>query len=100
GYRWRRCDVDGGSCTSIAGATDTSYTATAADVGHTLRVVVAATNAGGTDTATSAATPEIVAQPPANTARPEIAGTARDGETLAAQTGEWAGTAPLHFAYR
>ena len=98
-YRWRRCDADGESCTTISGANGDTYTATGDDVGHTLRVVVAATNPGGTDAATSDPTLEITALPPANTTAPSITGVARDGETLTTNPGDWSGTGPLRFSY-
>jgi hypothetical protein len=46
-YQWRRCDASGGGCVDIAGATGKTYMATAGNVGSTLRVVVAASNAAG-----------------------------------------------------
>ena len=46
-YQWQRCDAAGATASTIAGATGTTYTLTAADVGSTIRVVVTATNAGG-----------------------------------------------------
>jgi hypothetical protein len=46
-YRWRRCDTTGDACTPLPGATLATYTATAADVGATLRVIVTARNAAG-----------------------------------------------------
>lgn len=52
-YQWRRCDLAGASCIDIPGATGQTYTPVAADVGHTLRLRVTATNAGGTDLASS-----------------------------------------------
>src|SRR4051794_8299725 len=55
-YQWRSCDTGGAGCSNIAGATSAQYTPGAADVGHTLRVIVTAGNAGGTASATSAAT--------------------------------------------
>jgi hypothetical protein len=55
-YQWQRCDQTGGSCTDAAGASGSTYGVRAADVGHTLRVVVTATNLAGSATATSAAT--------------------------------------------
>jgi hypothetical protein len=55
-YQWRRCDGAGGNCGDIPGANTTAYTLTSADIAHTIRVNVAATNARGTTVATSAAT--------------------------------------------
>src|SRR5205814_1826425 len=63
-YAWQRCDTDGGNCANIAGATNTPYTATSADVGNVLRVNVTATNSKGSTTATS---PETGIVPPATT---------------------------------
>jgi hypothetical protein len=55
-YSWTRCDSAGNGCATIAGATAKIYTATATDVGHTLRVAVTAHNASGAGHATSAPT--------------------------------------------
>ena len=55
-YAWTRCDTAGNGCAAIAGATAKIYTATASDVGHTLRVTVTAHNASGAGHATSAPT--------------------------------------------
>jgi glucose/arabinose dehydrogenase len=38
--------------------------------------------------------------PPANTATPAISGQAREGKSLLASSGSWAGTEPMTFAYR
>src|SRR6185312_1522261 len=46
-YAWQRCSAGGTECGAISGATASRYTLVAADVGHTLRVVVTATGAGG-----------------------------------------------------
>lgn len=54
-YQWRRCDSVGGACMDISGATAQTYTLAAADVGKRIRVVVTATNAGGSTPATSPA---------------------------------------------
>jgi hypothetical protein len=48
GYQWNRCDQSGNGCAAISGATGSSYNATGADVGHTLRVHVSARNSHGT----------------------------------------------------
>ena len=39
-YQWEDCDTSGNSCVSIDGATSSTYTLAAADVGHTVVVVV------------------------------------------------------------
>jgi hypothetical protein len=58
-YQWQRSD--GASYENILGATDTTYTLTADDVGHTIRLRVRATNSGGSDTAFSAPTATVFA---------------------------------------
>ena len=60
-YRWRDCDASGAGCVDIAGATGSSYLLQAADVGHTLRVVVTATNGSGSTPASSAQTGVVAA---------------------------------------
>lgn len=57
-YIWSRCDPDG-ACATIAGATGKSYFVSADDVGHTLVVTVTASNAAGSTSKTSAATPTV-----------------------------------------
>lgn len=42
-YQWRRCDAAGANCVDIAGATSTAYVLKSADLGHTLRSRVTAT---------------------------------------------------------
>jgi hypothetical protein len=63
-YQWQDCNALGEACLSIASATTSRYTLTAADVGHTVRAVVTAANAGGSTSASSAATATIAADPP------------------------------------
>src|SRR5437773_2186005 len=53
-YQWERCDSKGNNCTSIVGATARRYTVGVADVAHTLRVRVTASNSRGSHSATSA----------------------------------------------
>ncbi|HEY2072769.1 MAG TPA: hypothetical protein VGG88_04265 [Gaiellaceae bacterium] len=55
-YLWERCIGTGGGCTEIGGATGSTYTATSADVAHTLRVQVTARNGNGAGSATTAET--------------------------------------------
>ena len=62
-YRWQRL-LPGESWSAIAGATEDSYTLTAADIGKQLRVEVTITDAGGqVETLHSAATAEVETAP-------------------------------------
>jgi hypothetical protein len=99
-YQWERCDSSGANCANIAGATASTYTAAAADVGSTLVVVVAASNSVGSNSASSAPSPVVQAAPPTNTAPPTISGTPQAGQTLTANPGSWSGTAPISYAYQ
>ena len=98
-YRWRDCDSAGNGCVDIAGATGSTYLLVAADVGHTLRVVVTATNAGGSTAATSAQTRRGPGRAARETVLPSMSGTAQLGQTLTASKGSWSGS-PTSFAYR
>ena len=79
-YLWRRCDATGATCTAVPGATGSTYLLTPGDIGSTLSLVVTATGAGGSQSA-SAPTTAVVAPaavPPAVTgslaAQPGLAG--------------------------
>ena len=55
-FQWQRCVGTGGGCADVSGATSTSFTLGSADVAHTLRVVVTASNGNGSSSATTAET--------------------------------------------
>jgi alpha-tubulin suppressor-like RCC1 family protein len=98
-YRWLLCDVSGANCTNISGATNASYVVISSDVSHTLRIVVTATNLGGSTSVTLGKTSVVIALPPANTALPVISGTAQEGRGLSTSYGSWAYN-PISYAYQ
>ena len=62
-YAWSRCDQNGASCAAVGGATASTYVLQQVDAGTTLRVTVTATNASGSNRATSAQTAVVPAVP-------------------------------------
>ena len=99
-YAWQRCDSSGGSCSAIGGATDQTHTVVSADVGHTLRVNVTASNDAGTGSQLSAATAVVSAGPPVNTVPPTVSGTLAIGDTLTVTAGTWTGAQPISISYQ
>ena len=53
-YQWQVCDVTGGNCANVNGATAKIYRIATTDVGRRLRVQVTAKNTSGSKTATTA----------------------------------------------
>lgn len=98
-YQWLRCDSSGAACSAIGGAIGSTYTLIATDGGHTLRVIVTATNRWGSAASTSAQTAVVqgASVPPSNTALPTISGTAQLGQTLTSTTGTWSGSTPMTY---
>jgi sugar lactone lactonase YvrE len=99
-YQWQSCNSLGESCSNVSGATSSTYVLGPSNVGNTLRMVVAATNAIGSTSAASSATAVVAAIPPSNTAAPVLTGTAKDGQTLTASTGTWTGTPTISYTYQ
>jgi hypothetical protein len=98
-YRWNRCTA---SCTTIAGATGTSYAVGSADVGATLTVTVTATNSLGSSVATSAPTLVVAATPsaaPVSMSPPAVFGTPKEGATLTAVPGSWSASPAPAFTF-
>ena len=58
-YQWQRCDLNGGNCVNIDGATYQYYTLQNADVLNQVRVRVTATNSGGSSVSFSNLSGEI-----------------------------------------
>jgi hypothetical protein len=108
-YRWLRCDTSGGgvegvNCEEISGETRNSYTLTAADVGHTIRSRVIATNADGTGSRNSDKTGVVQgsaqAGPPSRNQPPTISGTPQEKQTLTVSNGTWTGAQPQTYTYQ
>jgi hypothetical protein len=100
GYQWARCSMDGFNCQSIIGATRSTYSLTSSEVGGRVRVLVTASNAAGSATATSTVTAIVSPVAPLNVVPPRILDKPYLGEDVSVDEGQWTGTRPLEFTYR
>jgi hypothetical protein len=89
-YQWRRCDAQGANCSSITGASGTTYTVASGDVGQTIRVNVTGTDASGSNTVSSAQTAVVTAAP-----APPATGCPNDKSTKPINVSEV--TSPAHL---
>jgi hypothetical protein len=99
GFQWQLCNAAGASCAEIPGATKSTFTIPDGDPGHTLVVVVTATNVAGPVGKASSASTEILGVGPKNTEAPSISGTDTAGQILTASSGKWTGTEPILYEY-
>ena len=90
-YTWLRCNASGESCEAIKSATNAQYVVASADLGHSLVVVVTATNQWGSASANSKQTAVVVLSggAPVSTTAPSISGTMQQGKTVVAGPGGW-----------
>lgn len=102
-YRWFRCEgagkPDASDCTRIANAPNDTYRLREADAGFRIRSQVVARNSDGQDTATSNPTAVVTSAKPFNTTEPSISGTAKVGNTLRANRGQWGGDTPITYSF-
>jgi hypothetical protein len=78
-YRWQDCDASGQNCANTLTNANT-YPLTAADVGHTVHVIVTANNDFGSGEATSNLTAQVVApSPPPPSNPPPSSGSSPSG---------------------
>ncbi|MGD0167950.1 MAG: hypothetical protein ABSC51_11810, partial [Gaiellaceae bacterium] len=96
-YQWQRCNSSG--CVNISAATKDYHVLVYADAAYTIRIVVKATNAYGSVSATSSETAVVTGLPPANTVLPTISGTAKQGQALIATRGSW-NNYPTSYTYQ
>ena len=96
-YQWESCVAF--TCSTISGATSSTYVLGGSDYGKEVIVAVTATNSVGQSTATSGEAGPIAGAAPAVTVAPAITGTAKIGQTLTASTGTWTGTPAPSYAY-
>jgi hypothetical protein len=95
-YHWERCHWKDDDCQEIAGTDgDRTYKIKEEDMGHRLRLVVWAIGTEGRGYAASAMTAELRRIPPTNLRLPSLSGTARVGEKLTGDPGEW--SKPLDY---
>ncbi len=98
-YQWQRCSSGGTNCTNIAGATSAQYQPSASEASDTIRSQVSATNNGGTSSFVPSAPTGGVIGVPRATAVPRIAGVAKIGRKLKANTGRWS-QSPSRYRYQ
>jgi len=103
GFQWLRCDTQAAQhCVPISGATKQQYTIQDADAGHSLVVLVTASNSSGTSSPVNSKPSELVtlAAPPVFKTKPTITGKAQVGEALVAKVGTFSGGTPAKFAFQ
>ncbi len=98
-YQWLTCNASGEACKEVAGATGSTLGLLASMIGGTARVVVTATNAAGSTSATSEPSGLIEALLPSNAGLPSIVGLLEDGQALTGAKGTWEGSSPS-FSYQ
>lgn len=99
-YQWQRSTNGTTGWTNIAGASSSTYTLQAADVGMYIRSQVTATNAVGSGVATTSPTTQIAGTAPANTVVPVLSGTANVGQVLSGSNGTWTGVPAPTYTYQ
>lgn len=97
-YQWLSCNANGTGCAPVDGAIDNTYYLLGGDAGHTLQVVVTATNAAGTGQVLSKRSALIVGVPHLKKA-PRISGRTRVAGHLKVSKGTWSGP-PKSYRYQ
>jgi hypothetical protein len=99
-YQWQDCNTAKTKCSDISGATISSYTPGAAEVGKPIRALVTARNQAGENFAASDISDAVQAVPPVNTVAPDLAPEApRQGVLERATPGSWTND-PTVYSYQ
>ena len=106
-HQWFRCTsaipaattIEPSQCSSIAGATSSTYSQTATDAGRFITARTTKVNTAGTTSIWSVAT-EATSQIPTPVSNPTISGTATRGATLTANPGSWQGFPTPSISYQ
>lgn len=101
-YQWLRCAADGTACANIGGSASKTYTLVKADIGHTIVVLVTATNSGGSSPPTNSKPTNVITPATAPTAAtpPAITGDPFVGEQLVADAGTYGGGAVDRYTFQ
>jgi hypothetical protein len=90
-YQWQGSSDGGSTWGDINGATTSSYSLAASDLGHKVRVTVTAANAYGHTSSSSPAIGPVTANAPINSSPPSISGSPQRAAQLSATSGSWTG---------
>ena len=99
-YEWEVCEPKHGPCSVIPGADESSYRTASTQVGKRLKAIVTATTPGGSASVTSHQSKKILPGSPLDVQPPTIEGDLKEGAELAADPGQWAGSAPITYHYQ
>ena len=107
-YQWYACTSAArattlpSTCALIADAASDTFVVTSAQLGKYIRLLVTATNAGGSTLSLSSATTVVTVPPVAPTVRsyPSISGSVRVGRALSGRAGSWNSTVGATYAYQ
>ncbi len=97
-YQWYRCDATGAHCSSIHGATKSTYTVVAKDAAHTLGLTV---QVNGAPVYASLVGPVATATALGSTGQPGLSGKPVQGEPLTVTPGTWtSSSASVSYAWQ
>ena len=102
-YQWQVSvdGLNGWAAAAGTGSATSSYVPTTEDFAKYLRVLVTATNDGGSTDEYSVATSEVLPSAPVSSGAPTVSGTVRVGATLSAGTGSWTSEqVPTSYTYQ